>query len=74
MKSKEFSEEVVFHCWWCIIIIVLYLACTSCNVHKGMVRCPDNQEISRTKRHKMVKCPKNQKVPRTVWLFNWQIK
>ncbi len=34
MKSKEFSEEVVFHCWRWIIIIVIYLACTTCTAQR----------------------------------------
>lgn len=60
-----------------LMLLSIVFSLLSCSVQKGMIECPDNQKVSRTKRHKMVKCPKgpkNQMGPNTVWLFGWRIK
>lgn len=47
----------------------------SCSTHKGMVRCPKNQEVYYAKRHeKMVECSRVQKGSKEIWLFNLKIK
>lgn len=58
-----------------ILIAGTIITFCSCSTHKGMVKCPENQEVYYAKRHKkMLKCSRIQKGSKEIWLFNWQIR
>ncbi len=73
MKNKEFSYEIVYYCWWGLIILTLLLAATSCATQKK--NCLEKQINYRKAKKGMVKYsqPKPQKNNRNIYLFGWKL-